>query len=658
MCGIAGAGGPALRVEPHWIKQMTETLKHRGPDDEGYLALNSRERIAVHLTGKDSRVSGPSLDTFNRPVDFLLGHRRLSILDPSPSGHQPMSNGDQTLWLVYNGEIYNYLELRKELQTLGHRFHTRTDTEVVLAAYEQWGKDCLNYFNGMWALVIYDKRKDILFGARDRFGVKPLYFYKDSGCFAFASEIKALLQLPFLKKTPNNEAVFDFFVFNELSFTSETFFKGIFEFPQSTAFEYHLLSGTLKKWQYYNLEFQNRWETFDEKKSNRYIEEIKELIFRAVKIRLRSDVPVGSCLSGGIDSSSVVGVVNRLIEKEAVHEVGDRQKVFTAVFNNKEIDETRWAKIVADRSKVQWFKILPKADEFLEDFPDLIHTLEIPYISPPASYTQYCVMKLVRQNNVKVLLDGQGGDELFTGYAVYYDVFFYELLKNLNFKTFKKELDGLVNSPVGKKRVTSSLLRFAARSITPYRLLNTYRMRQKLRRDYFNREFLEKHRERFHLVKIRDFKSLNNMLHKYFTRQNLSQLLNYEDKNSMRFSIESRTPFADDIDLIEYVFKIPAVYKIHEGWSKYLLREAMRDVIPGEIRTRKDKKGFTSPEKQWLSELKGNVAGLLTGELDEFVDIQGIKKDLEKGVETMSSEKVQTVWQVIGFSMWKKIFGV
>ena len=229
MCGIAGFGGIGVKVEPQWIQKMTDTLIHRGPDDEGYLAVNISPPGVFHLIGKDSKVPGHSIEKFKQPVHFFLGHRRLSILDPSPAGHQPMSNKKKNIWIVYNGEIYNYLELRETLRQMGCNFRTNTDTEVLLSAYEQWGENCLEKLDGMWSFVIYDKQKNILFGARDRFGVKPLYYYQDRGYFAFASEIKALVTLPFIHRVINPEAVFDFLAFSGLDFVEESFFKGIFE---------------------------------------------------------------------------------------------------------------------------------------------------------------------------------------------------------------------------------------------------------------------------------------------------------------------------------------------------------------------------------------------------------------------------------------------
>lgn len=661
MCGITGFGKKGKTLDPKWIKDMTDVIRHRGPDDEGYLAIDSGQRTATHLTGKDSQVHGQSIDSFNRKADFFLGHRRLSILDPTPAGHQPMSSADCRFWVVFNGEIYNYIELREELRSAGYTFRTGSDTEVLLAAYDQWGDTCLNRFDGMWAFVLYDRQKNILFGARDRFGVKPLYFYNDSGYFAFSSESKALVSLPFIEASINRAVVFDYLVFGGLDFVEETFFNGIIELPPSYAFSYNLYCGEFKRWQYYSLEFTDRWESFDEKKCREHIHNIRDLVTDAVRLRLRSDVPVGSALSGGIDSSSVVCVISHLLEQEDSTrlrtQTGERQKVFTAGFPGTNVDESSWAKRAAESANAQWFMTVPKTADFLEDMEDIAYYQDTPFGSPMV-YAQYRVMRLARENGVKVLLDGQGADELFTGYTMYYSVFFHQLLKHLEFKTFSRELKHLENAPVERPALISDIKKQLRRSILPYSLILKYRKTQKAPFHFIHTEFWDSYKNRFELIKARDFTSLNQMLHQYFTRQKLGSLLRYEDRNSMRFSIESRTPFSDHLSLIQYVFNVPGVYKIHDGWSKYLLREAMKGILPEEIRLRTDKKGFFIPDVEWLSQLKDHVKNYLTEDIKEFVDAEQVVKQLEQGMAGVSYECIQTIWNIIGLALWRKVFNL
>ncbi|MCP5051579.1 MAG: asparagine synthase (glutamine-hydrolyzing) [bacterium] len=667
MCGIAGIGGIEFQVDPQWIQQMTDALAHRGPDDEGYLAIDTNGQRVVHLTGKDSKVNGPSIDRSIDMADVFLGHRRLSILDPTPAGHQPMSTPDGKIWIVYNGEIYNYIELRDELKQRGHRFRTTTDTEIILAAYERWGQKCLAHFDGMWSFVIYDQRKNILFGARDRFGVKPFYYYKDSSYFAFASEVKSLLTLPFITKQLNTEALFDFMVFNGLPFMEEGFFKGINELQPAHAFIYYLENGHFSKWKYFTLRYNRKPDGFEKENSLRYIEDIREKLTHAVKLRLRSDVPLGSALSGGIDSSAIVCIISQLMTIDSSLEGplsealngGFRQKVFTASFPGTSIDESDWAKLAAERSNARWHQTFPKAEEYLADIEDLAYTQEIPYGSPSV-YAQYRVMKLAKENDVKVILDGQGADELFTGYTMYYDVFFYQLLKQFNIKTLANEFLHLGNAPVNYKEMLLALFKQARRQIVPYRFIKKYRTGQtnRFHHRYISEDFWEANKNRFDLIRDRDFKSLNNMLFEYFTRQKLSNLLKYEDRNSMRFSVESRTPFADHLGLIQYVFNIPAAYKIHNGWSKYLLREAMKGILPEEIRVRKDKKGFFVPDLQWLTQLKRELSDYITDDMKEFLNIPLIKTHLDKDMAGANPETIRAMWNIISFAVWKKVFDI
>jgi asparagine synthase (glutamine-hydrolysing) len=655
MCGITGFGGIGVQVEPQWIRTMTHTLKHRGPDDEGYLAMTISPPGVFHLTGTDSKVPGQSLETFKQPVHFFLGHRRLSILDPTPAGHQPMSNKNENIWLIYNGEIYNYLELRETLRALDYQFRTNTDTEVLLAAYERWGENCLDRLDGMWAFVIYDKQKNLLFGARDRFGVKPLYYYHDRGYFAFASEIKSLVTLPFIEKNINPAAVFDFLAFSGLDFVEESFFKNIFELQPAHAFTYDLARGNLQKKKYFTLTCQEKWEPFNEEKSRAHIQRVRDLVCEAVRLRLRSDVPVGSALSGGIDSSAIVCVIGRLMAQQSQLPVGDRQKVFTAGFPGKPIDESPWAKQAAEHANAQWFMTVPTPGEFRQDIENIAYYQDTPYGSPSV-YAQYRVMRLAKENGVKVVLDGQGADELFTGYSHYYPVFYGQMLKHLNIKSFSREMKHIKNAPLTGKTLIFDLVKQARRSMISYPLLRKYRMKPKPHHLLLEKDFWEKYQERVDLIDVRDFNSLNPMLLEYFTRQKLAHLLKYEDRNSMRFSIESRTPFADYLNLIEYVFNVPAVYKIHNGYSKFLLRESMQGILPENIRLRTDKKGFFIPGIEWLTQLKNHWPAYLHQDLEEFVNISLVKRQLTQGIDNVGYEDIQMLWRIIILAVWQRVF--
>ncbi|WP_297213204.1 MULTISPECIES: asparagine synthase (glutamine-hydrolyzing) [Thermodesulfovibrio] len=630
MCGIAGIVYKHQNLLRDEIKIMTDTLAHRGPDGEG----------------------------FYFGENFALGHRRLAIIDLSPLGHQPMiyKRGKEEYVIVFNGEIYNYIELREELRTYGYMFNTNTDTEVILAAYDMWGTECLKKFNGMWAFVIFDRRKNIFFGSRDRFGVKPFYYLNNNKVFAFASEIKALLKLPHQKLELEEEIIFDYLLLGYEE-QDNSIFKGVYELYPSSAFILNLDDFSFREWRYYELAYVDKYEKFDEKQLWKYREEVKELIFNAVKLRLRSDVPVGSCLSGGLDSSTIVCVINEIIKKETVPQVGFKQNVFTATYTDKAVDESKYAEAVVKHTQTEWHQTYPTAENLINDLEDLIYYQEIPFGST-SIYAQYSVMRLAKEKGVKVLLDGQGGDELFTGYIGYYPVFYREILMNFDLKTFCNELKNIRNSPISIKNLTHIFIRnFVAHTI-PDRLLAIFYLLLTNRAKYFNREFLSKFKYRIEKYVEELPKTLNQQLHQYITGKNLKTLLRYEDRNSMRFSIESRTPFADDINLIECLFKMPSTYKIHKGWSKYILREAMRGIIPEKIRLRTDKVGFATPEKNWLLSKRDFIEDILHSNNDLIKDYLSLNRLLKDYGSGKIFKEGFLLWRVINFIIWRNIYRV
>ncbi len=656
MCGITGVYSRKVKVEAAWIKDITDVLKHRGPDDEGYLAINTTTDTLYKLSGADSKIKGPRIESFAYPVNLMLGHRRLSILDPSASGHQPMSNRDGSTWIIHNGEIYNYIEIRAELKGLGYTFSTNTDTEVLLYAYEAWGDECLSKFNGMWAFVIYDKKKNILFGARDRFGVRPLYFYNAADYFVFASEIKALVRLPFIKKEINQELVFDYLVTGWEESMQEVFFKNIFELEPAFAFSYDLSNAEFKKWPYYELTYIDEWAEFSEKSLQEYANLGKDMLFDAVKLRLRSDVPVGACLSGGLDSSALVSVIDRLLKNNTIAQVGERQKVFTASYNDS-IDESGWARLVVEQTKTDWYRTHPKASEFLEDLEDLIYTQDMPFGST-SIYAQYRVMKLASESGIKVLLDGQGGDELFSGYKSNYVAYYMELLKGFHLGKIINELSCIKNSPVNLGYLGLNCAKFLGVLFLPGQLKPGAARLLAKENTYFNSDFWNAHKHRLDIVKGRAIASLNRMLYKYVTGLKLKTLLRYADRNSMRFSVELRSPFADDVNLIEYAFRIPSVYKIHNGFSKYALREMTSGLLPEKIRQRTDKVGFATPEYAWLNHARDELKDYITDDLSQFINVKELRKHWDGLMLSQSRGGITTLWRFINLAVWMKVYGL
>lgn len=660
MCGIAGIinlSGQSPDIKNN-IRLMTNTIRHRGPDGEGFLLSNNDECIALGGPDTPEEVykSGlafapqQNIDSSGSGYNMALGHRRLSIIDLSPGGHQPMSTPDKSLWIVYNGEIYNYIELRDELKSKGHQFNTNSDTEVILNAYREWGTGCLNRFNGMWAFVIYDKNKNELFAARDRFGVKPFYYYKDENAFAFASEQKALVKLPFIKKEINPKAVFDFFSKNETEYEEEGMFKSIIELFPSHAFRLNLKTKEFNKWRYYSLPVNEQYQIFDESKFNSASEHVKELLVNAVTLRLRSDIGIGSCLSGGLDSSVIVGIINHLLfpkgwlrhENSSIN-VGERLKVFTASFKDSKYDESNWAKKMVDHTGAEWQQTFPESAGLLKDLEDLIYSQDIPIWST-STYAQHRVMQLAKESGIKVVLDGQGGDELFAGYDTYNVALGMEQIKNfkvpdiLNWSAFIKQylrFYGIKKLPAGVKA----------------KFYEIYYPDIK----YLNKDFWNEHKNRLE-DRSKDSQSLNGTLYSEFYNTRLKTYLKCEDRCSMWHSVEARTPFADDINLIEYTFQQPGTFKIHNGIYKYLLRESAKDFIPDAIKNRKDKMGYLTPNNKWISEIHDDVKNLFTGRLSEYVHVDLIKKDYDEFFNIEDQTDRGRTFKFISFAQWVKAF--
>jgi len=304
MCGICGIVSRMDRIEFDVIRKMNDQISHRGPDDEGFLAYSSPLKKSIEIRKQNLTSIESDINSFN----LYLGHRRLSIIDVSECGHQPFKDPTGKYYLIYNGEIYNYLELKETLLKKGYKFSSHTDSEVLLYMYIEYGEKCLDFLNGMWSFVILDIKNNIIFGSRDRFGVKPFYYFFDSNFFIFSSEIKSLLKAPQIKREINDEAAFDYLTIGRMIDDHSTLFKNVFELEPSSFFTLNLNNFIFNKQKYYTLNYTEKWERFDAGKSKIYVEQIREKVFDAVNLRLRSDVKIGSCLSGGIDSSAIVCV--------------------------------------------------------------------------------------------------------------------------------------------------------------------------------------------------------------------------------------------------------------------------------------------------------------------------------------------------------------
>jgi asparagine synthase (glutamine-hydrolysing) len=652
MCGIYGywniTGEP---VNLDRILHATTILQHRGPDDEGFLLGDTRQGLYRHCGGAETtavnalRIERSSGEGF----DFAFGFRRLAILDLSQRGHQPMSSVDGRWWIVFNGEIYNYRELRAELSGYGHSFRGGSDTEVILAAFQQWGTACLDRFNGMWAFAIWDTLKRTLFLARDRFGIKPLHYIWDGRRFVFASEIKALVGEHGVPFVPDDRAVYQYLIWGELPSpsTGETFFSNVHALPP--AHYLTLAGGALIKTRYYSLPQPIRLGDAD---ADTTIGEYRQLFQEAVRLHLRSDVPVGTCLSGGIDSSSIVCVINRIMAERGLEtaQVGERQKTFSAVYRSAgRYNERDHIETVLKATKAEPNFTFPTGEQLSGELQRLAWHQEEPFGST-SIFAQWCVMAKVRERGVTVLLDGQGADEALGGYRPY-GVHLAELLKCHQYRSaFRASRDmnhatGLPQLPVWAQALARQ---------APDRWIRRYREVREARRAAVLRAAL-RDSSADAVPPERTYGGLAEHLKELITETSLPHLLRYEDRNAMAFAVEGRVPFVDH-RLIEYSLTKGLAWCIHRGWTKWILREAMRGLVPQEILWRRDKVGFETPETEWLESCLARQPDLFHegARSGRYVEPRTARALLQDWLSRKGSSA--PIWRLVNLELWLQAF--
>jgi asparagine synthase (glutamine-hydrolysing) len=566
MCGIAGIISPdSSFVSTERLRQMTDALAHRGPDGEG---------IWINSSGTTG-----------------FGHRRLSIIDLSSAAAQPMHYLDRYA-IIHNGEIYNYVELKEALQKKGYTFQSRSDTEVILAAYDCWQDECVDHFDGMFAFAIWDEKEKELFAARDRFGEKPFFYFSDHKQFAFASEMKALWAAGIQRK-PNLKILFNFITIGYVDNPSkpdETFFEQISKLPAACTLKYKAAGHELIIEKYWDIDLDNENKKIPDKDA---IDQFTHLFTASVKRRLRSDVAVGTSLSGGIDSSSIVAAIKNVHKASPIG--GGLEGAFTAIFPGFEKDESVFSKRIADKFGLQQFTVAVSAADLINDLEKIFYHQEEP-LGSASVYAQYKVFELAKQQEVKVLLDGQGADETLAGYHKYYKWFWQELFhkrKLLRSKELSAAKKNGVQEKFGIKNIIASFFPDLASVILERQyLLNA------LRHEDLTKDFVRlQSKEAYYTTPIHF--NLNGILYFNTCMHGLEELLRYADRNSMAHGRELRLPFLNH-ELVEFIFSLPSHFKIRNGWSKWLLRESMKNELPEEIVWRKEKTGFEPPQKKWM----------------------------------------------------------
>lgn len=610
MCGILALWGTREVPPPTRLRSALETIRHRGPDDEGYILAGARSGKVTAFGGNDTtpELRLAHIDSADvTGFDVALGFRRLSILDLSPKGHQPMGTADGRLWIVFNGEIYNYVELRRELAERGREFRSGGDTEVLLAAYEEWGEGCLDRLRGMWSFAIWDSVRRRLFAARDRFGIKPLFVYSTPLCLMLSSEIKPILAVH-REVGPRPGALEEFLTRGApLDGGREaSYFEKVASVP---AGHYLRAEGpdVVRQERYYELTWNGR-EALREQEA---VFELRRRLRETVRLHLRADVPVGVCLSGGVDSTTLAALVTK-VRGDA--EASESFTTFSAVYRESgRFNESERIESFSRESGLQNERVEPDAERLSDELDRLVWHQEEPFQSP-SIFAQWCVMALARRSGVKVVLDGQGADEVLGGYGPWLQHFtdhfrrndWSELGASCMGVVQREGWNGLRAAGAFAQRVCSGRLEQEADA---------------------------------------EDRSLRDLIE----RGTLPRLLRYEDRNSMAFGLESRVPFLDHT-FVEFVFRMAYPYRLRKGWRKWILRKAMDGLVPRRILWEGRKVGFDVPETSWMKSRALAVDGRLLSE------VLGRKVTIPLQQEIDSDGSARMRWRHLCADRWLRVF--
>ena len=609
MCGICGIINFSEKpVEELAIRRMMAVQKHRGPDDDG-----------LFIEG-----------------NIGLGFVRLSILDLSPAGHQPMLSPDDRYVVVFNGEIFNYIELRDELRALGYVFNTGTDTEVLLAAYMKWGEECLHHFNGMWAFVIYDRSEKKIFASRDRFGIKPFYYYRDDNTFIFASEISPVLSIRSQLRQTNEMIIFDYLLTNRTNHSDNTFFRDIFKLQHGSKISISLQPENVSIKNWYSL---SGCETAGYNSSDSFRDDFKT----AVNLQLRSDVPVGLSLSGGIDSSSIGATISKLLNRTDIHS-------FSAVYGiGNAGDESEFINEFNGYIDNIHFTY-PTIDSFLSDMDLFVSAMEEP-VPGTSEYAEIKVMELAHKH-CTVILNGQGADEYMAGY--HYLIGFY-----LKQRFFELKWIEIMNDVYRYYKAHKSFypLGTAGFYMLPGWIKKSllYRNNSFISDDFYDE--YSRHKDNFIIDKLYSSKTLRESFINHFEHKFEHNLL-WADKSGMRFSLETRFPFLDH-NIIEKTINTDTRLIYSGGNTKVILRDAMKNTLPEKVRIRTDKVGFQTPEDAWFRDKRFQdfASGLFNSSSFRsrpYFDVRKIQ--LLYNQHLTGKNNGHTLWKIIHLELWLRKF--
>lgn len=654
MCGIAALLSCSSKLSLNHIQAMTILVEHRGRDDEGYVLLNHLDPpLVLGGCATPHSVLGASypyspvkcvLESDQKGHNVLLGHRRLSVLDLSAAGHQPMCSEDKRYWITYNGEVYNSEEIREELESMGWFFFSQSDTEVVLIAYQTWGKDCLQRFNGMFSFVIYDRHTRTGFAARDRFGIKPLYYWSNEGFIAFASEIKQFTPLPGWRSVGHDQLIYEYLMTGITDFSAETLFLDVLQLRGGECCHIDLNGPhpVLNTSRWYDVPARN-YSYSEQEAATRFIDLLKS----SVQLHLKADVGAGFCLSGGLDSSSLVCLASQLIGKED----GYSLQTFTASFDDRLFDESSYAEMVNRQCRLESHFVYPTGEDLASMMREIVWHQDEPFAST-SIYAQWKVFRLVRDRSVKVVLNGQGADELLAGYNKFFYSRFYELSHFFTWGEYIREICCL-----GRRHLQSTT---GIRRLMSYLRKRTVVLNRKLFGAFPERNYLDV--SRLNADPLAFWTNPSKQTVEEFSRcqlmrSSLPMLLRFEDRNSMANTVESRLPFLD-YRLVEFLLSIPSHYKISRGVTKRILRTSLKGVIPEPIRLRADKIGFATPEATWIRKQGREIClegiGLAIERSNGL--IKPTTMDFAKSILLGNSEYEGVVWRLMNVGLWAERF--
>lgn len=626
MCGIAACVFRKSEIDKKKFEAMTDVISYRGPDDRGFYYDNG----------------------------LAMGHRRLSIIDLSKDGHQPFEMVDGYV-IIFNGEIYNYIELREDLEKSGYKFVTKTDTEVIVQSYIKWGTECVSHFNGMWAFVIYDKKKRVLFCSRDRFGVKPFYYTEQEGLFLIASEIKQFFEV--LERNPyaDLDRLTRYIVRGDVSEPPYTMFKDVYQLEPGTNLTYDIESHSFSKFRYYSL---------DEKMDNSlpYNEAcdlFRDTFIKSVSLRLRSDVQVGYFLSGGLDSSSIVCTADKLRRGSLQNDKRYEQHTITSCYEDKRYDEQEFVNAVVEVTDVKVHKVYPDTNNIWKDVDEILWHMDEPVFGA-SGVSQWSVCGEAAKQGLTVVLDGQGSDEQLAGYSDFYTVLYIDLLRKGKIRELKNEIVAYISAKEDKTNGLSlmSIITSAIKDWLTPELLDRYVKRMHYRYIAglpFDKKTL---RNVYRNIDVYPRRDPEKFIQKYMTDE-LIGILHNLDRKTMAFSLEARNPFLD-YRLVEAVSKMPLEFKIRNGWTKAVLRDGMNGIIPEKVQWRKSKLAFVAPVEKWINEnrlMYGEELKKSLNYLSGVIDVDRVMGWYAKK-KTLSLRECNLVWRIIISGRWVNAFHI